>query len=68
MARVAQIINATLATDPKQLNSLRDKRKIKANRLPDGKNESPKRLHKRIRMRIGLEMISNAIVKKTVTA
>jgi transposase, IS5 family len=46
-ARGGQIIDSTLVPVPKQLNSRQDNKEIKANRLPDRWNESPKRLQKR---------------------
>ena len=46
-ARGGQIIDATLVPVPKQRNSLEDNKEIKANRVPDGWNESPKRLQKK---------------------
>ena len=41
-ARGGQIIDATLVSVPMQRNSREDNKEIKANRLPDGWNESPK--------------------------
>ena len=46
-ARGGQIIDATLVPVPKQRNSREDNKEIKANRLPDGWNESPKRLQQK---------------------
>ena len=43
-ARGGQIIDATLVPVPKQRNSREDNKEIKANRLPDGWNESLKQL------------------------
>ena len=54
-ARGGQIIEATLVPFPKQRNSREDNKEIKANRLPDGWNENPKRIQKRIWMRVGLK-------------
>ena len=39
--RGGQIIDATLVPVPKQRNSREENKEIKANRLPDGWNESP---------------------------
>ena len=46
-ARGGQIIDATLVPVPKQRNRREENKEIKANRLPDGWNESPKRLQQR---------------------
>ena len=46
-ARGGQIIDATLVSVPKQRNSREDNKEIKANRLPDGWNESPNRLQQK---------------------
>ena len=46
-ARGGQIIDATLVPVPKQRNSREENKEIKANRLPDGWNESPKRLQQK---------------------
>ena len=46
-ARGRQIIDATLVPVPKQRNSREDNKEIKANRVPDGWSESPKRLRQR---------------------
>ena len=43
-ARGGQIIDATLVPVPKQRNSREENKEIKANRLPDGWNDSPRRL------------------------
>ena len=45
--RGGQIIDATPVPDPKQRNSLEFNKEIKANRLPDGWNESPMRLQQK---------------------
>ena len=42
--RGEQIIEAKLVPVPKQGNNREEKKEIKANRLPDECNESPKRL------------------------
>ena len=46
-ARGRQIIDATLVPVPKQRNSREENKEIKANRVPDGWSESPKRLRQR---------------------
>ena len=46
-ARGGQIIDATLVPVPRQRNSREDNKEIKANCLPDGWNESPKRLQQK---------------------
>ena len=46
-ARGGQIIDATLVPAPKQRNRREDNKEIKANRVPDGWNESPKRLQQK---------------------
>ncbi len=46
-ARGGQIIDATLVPVPKQRNSREENKEIKANRRPDGWNESPKRLQQK---------------------
>ena len=45
--RGGQIIDATLVPVPKQRNSRQKNKEIKANRVPDGCDESPKRLEQR---------------------
>ena len=45
--RGGQIIDATLVPVPKQRNSRQENKEIKANRVPDGCDESPKRLEQR---------------------
>jgi len=46
-ARGGEIIDATLVPIPKQRNSREQNKEIKANRLPDGWNDSPKRLQQK---------------------
>ena len=46
-ARGEQIIEAKLDLVPKQANNREENKEIKANRLPDEWNESPKRLQQR---------------------
>ena len=46
-ARYGQIIDATIVDVPKQCNSREENNEIKANRLPDGWNEIPKRLQQK---------------------
>ena len=46
-ARGEQIIEVNLVPVPKQANNLEENKEIKANRLPDECNESPKRLQQR---------------------
>jgi transposase, IS5 family len=43
-AHGGQIIDDTFVTDPKHRNSRQEIKEIKANHLPDGWNERPKRL------------------------
>ena len=45
--RGGQIIDATLVPVPKQRNSRQENKEIKANHVPDGCDESPKRLQQR---------------------
>ena len=66
-ARGGQIIDATLVPVPKQRNSREDNKEIKANRLPDGWNESPKQLQQRdLDTRWDKKMISITMVIRTV--
>ena len=68
-ARGGQIIDATLVPVPKKCNSQEENKKIKANRLPDGWNESPKRLQQRdLDARWVKKMISITMVIRTVFA
>ena len=46
-ARGGQIIDATLVSVPKHRNSRQENKEIKANHLPDGWNERPKRLQQK---------------------
>ena len=46
-ARAGQIIDATLVLIPKQRNSRQENNEIKANRLQDGWNESPRLLQQK---------------------
>jgi len=67
--RGGQIIDATLVLAPKQRNSREDNKEIKANRLPDGWNESPKRLQqKNLDARWVKKMISITMVIRTAFA
>jgi len=62
-AHGGQIIDATLVPVPKQRNSREENKEIKANRLPDGWNESPKRLQQKdLDARWVKKMISITIV------
>ena len=68
-ARGGQIIDATLVPVPKQRNSREENKEIKANRLPDGWNESLKRLQQKdLDARWVKKMISITMVIRTVFA
>ena len=68
-ARGGQIIDATLVSVPKQRNSREDNKEIKANRLPDGWYESPKRLQQKdLVVRWVKKMISITMVIRTAFA
>ena len=68
-ARGGQIIDATIVPVPKQRNSREDNKEIKANLLPDGWNERPKRLQQKdLDARWVKKMISITMVIKTVFA
>ena len=68
-ARGGQSIDATHVPFPKQRNSRKENKEIKANRLPDGWNESLKRLQQRdLDARWVKKMISITMVIKTVFA
>ena len=68
-ARGGQIIDATLVPVPKQRNSREENKEIKANRLPDGWNESPKRLQQKdLDARWVKKMISITMVIRIVFA
>ena len=68
-ARGGQIIDATLVPVPKQRNSRQDNKEIKANHLPDGWNESSKRLRQKDLDALWVEkMISITMVIRTAFA
>ena len=68
-ARGGQIIDATLVPIPKQGNSREDYNEIKANRLADGWNESPRQLQQRdLDVRLDKKMISITMVIRTAFA
>ena len=68
-ARGGQIIDATLVPVPKQRNRREGNKEIKANRLPDGWNESPKRLQQiDLDARWVKKMISITMVTRTAFA
>ena len=68
-ARGGQIIAATLVPVQKQRNSREENKEIKANRVPDGWDESPKRLQPRdLDARWVKKMISSTMVTRTVFA
>ena len=68
-ARGGQIIDATLVPVPKQRNSREENKEIKANRLPDGWNDSPRRLQsKNLDARWVKKMTSITMVIRTAFA
>ena len=68
-ARSGQIIDATLVPVPKQRNSREENKEIKANRLPNGWNESPRRLQQMdLDARWVKKMISITMVVRTAFA